>query len=209
MKLSLVAADFIKAGAGPSIVAAMPKKPSRRLVRIESAEDDVVDSAMCGYEIDPLSRRGYCFQLAFMVGLPDRPTVTTSILLPAGVHGRSARQSHCHGLATASSWPSWSVCQIVSLSHSGYRFHLPFLVCLPDRPTVTAWLLLTASVYGWSAAYPCRRTRHLLVAESRFVCQTVRRSAGFCFWFRIIRILTSTLIITNKIAMHFRQRLPS
>jgi len=103
---------------------------------------------MCGYEIDPLSRRGYCFQLAFMVGLPD-------------------------------------------------------------RPTVTAWLLLTASVYGWSAAYPCRRTRHLLVAESRFVCQTVRRSAGFCFWFRIIRILTSTLIITNKIAMHFRQRLPS
>ena len=148
MKLSLVVADFIKAGAGPSIVAAMPKKPSRRLVRIESAEDDVVDSAMCGYEIDPLSRRGYCFQLAFMVGLPD-------------------------------------------------------------RPTVTAWLLLTASVYGWSAAYPCRRTRHLLVAESRFVCQTVRRSAGFCFWFRIIRILTSTLIITNKIAMHFRQRLPS
>ena len=84
-------ADLIETGAGSSIVTAMPKKPSRRLVRIETAEDQVVDSAVCGYEIDPLSPRGYCFQLAFMVGLPDRPTVTAWLLLPVDIHGRSTR----------------------------------------------------------------------------------------------------------------------
>ena len=46
---------------------------------MEKAEDNVVDSAICGYEIDPLSRRGYCFQLAFMVSLPLIPVTALVI----------------------------------------------------------------------------------------------------------------------------------
>jgi len=52
---------------------AMPKKSSRQVVQMETAEDAVVESTMCGCEIDPLSGRSQYFQLMFMVGLPLIP----------------------------------------------------------------------------------------------------------------------------------------
>jgi len=41
----------------------MRKKPSRRVVRMESDDEDVVDSTMCGLDVDPLSGRGHYFHV--------------------------------------------------------------------------------------------------------------------------------------------------
>ena len=62
-----------------STVGKMPKKSSRQVVQMETAEDAVVDSTMCGCEIDPLSGRSHYFQLMFMVGLPLIPVTTLVI----------------------------------------------------------------------------------------------------------------------------------
>jgi len=53
---------------------------------VKKVEDDVVDSTMCGCEIDPMSGRGHCtsgrghyVQLAVMVGLPLIPVTALVI----------------------------------------------------------------------------------------------------------------------------------
>lgn len=92
---------------------------------MESAED-IVDSTMCGCDIDPLSGRGHYVQLVVMVGLPLIPVtalaIYSSLKLAATLKQFGQLQVSCIIFCIVSTKASFSISEHLAKSHPFLRF---------------------------------------------------------------------------------------